>query len=107
MIPTSISTGNAELPQKESTKDGKTITLSSNSLLNQHIVNSLNELFEFIPPKTLKQYVMNVFLHLLTHDPSTPGSFKDIAEAYLLLFQFLDLADNEIAAEENLQQRQS
>jgi len=69
------------------------ITLLPNSYLNQDVVDGLDELFSAVPPKQLKQDILEVFLLFLAHDPDTPGSFKTIASDYYLLFQFLDKAD--------------
>lgn len=74
------------------------ITLSPNSCLNQDVVDSLEEFFSFVPPRQLKQHILEVFLLFLTHDPDTPGSFKNIASDYHLFFQFLDRADEAIEA---------
>lgn len=72
------------------------ITLLPNSCLTQEIIDGLDELFSTVPPKQLKQDVLEIFLLFLSHDPDTPGSFKSIASDYYLLFQFLDKADRAI-----------
>lgn len=74
------------------------ITLSPNSCLNQDVIDSLEEFFSSVPPRQLKQDILEIFLLFLTHDPDTPGSFKGIASDYHLLFQFLDKADQAIEA---------
>jgi hypothetical protein len=72
------------------------ITLLPNSCLTQEIIDGLDELFSTVPPKQLKQDILEIFLLFMAHDPDTPGSFKSIASDYYLLFQFLDKADRAI-----------
>jgi hypothetical protein len=72
------------------------ITLLPNSCLTQEIIDGLDELFSTVPPRQLKQDILEIFLLFIAHDPDTPGSFKNIASDYYLLFQFLDKADRVI-----------
>jgi hypothetical protein len=74
------------------------ITLLPNSYLNQDVIDGLEELLSTVPPKQLKQDILEIFLLFLTHDPDTPGSFKNVASNYYLLFQFLDKADKALEA---------
>jgi hypothetical protein len=80
------------------------ITLLPNSCLTQEIIDGLDELFNTVPPQQLKQDILEIFLLFLAHDPDTPGSFKNIASDYYLLFQFLDKADKAIETFKNTQQ---
>lgn len=78
-------------------KQPVTVKLSPNSPLNQRIIDVLDSVLDFFPPQQLRKYLLEVLLSYLVHEhDSLPNDFKDITEAYQLLFHWLNVVEEEM-----------
>ena len=73
------------------------IKLPPNCRVNEPIIYQLDILLDFVHPRRLKKDLIEVLLLYLSHDcENLSGSFKETAENYLLLFQWLDTVEKEM-----------
>jgi hypothetical protein len=73
----------------------KIIELSENSVLNQQIINELEELLVFCPPRELRQTFHELFFGFLKSLDMelVDRNFKEIAADYYFLYKFLEKAE--------------
>ena len=68
---------------------------SNNMSINHKIKNELVALFDFVPPKQLRQSVTQVFFgYLFNQKKELPENFERISEDIHFLLNFLEQADN-------------
>ena len=68
---------------------------SNNMSIDHKIKNELEALFDFVPPKQLRQSVTQVFFgYLFNLKKELPENFERISEDIHFLLTFLEQADN-------------
>jgi hypothetical protein len=89
---------NAEEDDDEtSSEEPIVVKLPPNCRVNEPIIYQLDILLDFVHPRRLKKDLIEVLLLYLVHESENlSGSFKETAENYLLLFQWLDTVEKEM-----------
>jgi hypothetical protein len=73
------------------------VTLPPNCRLTENSIVQLHMLFDCVHPRQMKKDLMGMLLNYLRlEDETLPESFKETAENYLLLFQWLDVVEQEM-----------
>jgi hypothetical protein len=73
------------------------VTLPQRCRVNEMVILQLDVLFDFAPPKELKNDLLNVLLHYIMHEADNlPDDFKNVAQNYLMLFDWLETAEEEM-----------
>lgn len=72
------------------------VWIPQNSRLNKKLVKELDELFEYVPPERLSRNLRNLLLSHLEHEEGRPLYFEDLIIDLYFLFQFLDMAADEL-----------
>ena len=68
---------------------------SNNMSIDHKIKNKLEELFDFVPPKQLRQSVTQVFFgYLFNMKKELPENFERISEDIYFLLTFLEQVEN-------------
>jgi hypothetical protein len=92
------SPNNEEVNEDEaSSEEPVVVTLPPNCRVNEPIIYQLDILLDFVHPRRLKKDLIEVLLLYLVHEgENLSGDFKETAENYLLLFQWLDTVEKEM-----------
>lgn len=73
------------------------VKLPPHCRVNEPIIYQLDILLDFVHPRRLKKDLTEVLLLYLVHEcENLSGNFKETAENYLLLFQWLDTVEKEM-----------
>lgn len=82
---------------EETSEEDRTITLSADCRVTENSITQLDILLDFVPPRQIKKDLMEVLLNYLRlENEPLPPSFRRTAENYLLLFQWLDIVEEEM-----------
>ena len=61
--------------------------------MDKKVIKSLEELFEFSPPDSLRRSLNFVFFNFLLNNKDLPLDFETITEDFYFLINFLDEVD--------------
>jgi hypothetical protein len=92
-------TQNSNAGNQAATEEGPVkIELPPRCRVTEEVILQLDVLLDFAPPRELKDDLLHVLLHYLMHEGDMLDSdFKHIAENYLMLFDWLDTVEHEMA----------
>jgi hypothetical protein len=83
--------------EENASEEPVVVTLPPNCRVNEPIIYQLDVLLDFVHPRKLKKNLIEVLLLYLMHEcENLSGDFKETAENYLLLFQWLDTVEKEM-----------
>lgn len=76
--------------EKEKDQHSKKIKLPKDSQLNELIIKELDILFEYAPPKRMREGILHVYLtYIMQNHEALAINFDDIAEDIYWLLEFL------------------
>ncbi len=69
------------------------IVLPPNSKLNAHIIEQLDQLFQYVPPNQIRDTIIELYnMYILHEHKELPEDFHTTAENAYLLIEFLKIA---------------
>jgi hypothetical protein len=84
-------------PVQEPAPEPVTIEFSHKCRVNQAVVETLDVLLDFVHPSELRRDLTNVLLYFLMHEcDALDDDFKQTAQNYLMLFDWLDTVEQEM-----------
>jgi hypothetical protein len=87
---------NSIMKKEKLQSEGRNIYLPEHSLLTEKVIEQLDELFQSVEPSRLRRSLYEMFFSHLMHADIHHRDLKEIAEDFYFLFEFLEVAEEEM-----------
>jgi hypothetical protein len=89
-----------EAPRGGGSHKRRRIRLPKHCRLTKRLILETDELLEYVPPERLSRNLRNLLLSYLDCEKDHPLYFEDLVVDLYFLFQFLDVATDELGEEQ-------